>query len=87
MPLSEEAIIQIVKTVIPVVCGSGVIIAMIAIGAAFLFRRRKLPADAMQAIIDLNDRISYLERRLEEREDEVRELRSETKYLKGFIEK
>jgi len=86
MPISEEAIIEIVKTVIPAVCGSGIFIAMVAIGVSVFLRRRKLPKEAMEAIIDLNERINYLERRLETREDQVRQLRDENRYPSNSVD-
>jgi hypothetical protein len=77
----------IVKTVVPIVCGCGVFVALVGITVGALFRRRKMPKDGMEAIIDLSDRVSYLERRLEDREDEVNALRDETRDLKGLIDK
>ena len=77
MPISEEAIVEIVKTVVTGICASGAFIGVLAIAASFFSKRKKLSPEAMRAIIDLNDRISYLERRLEDREDEIQELRGE----------
>jgi hypothetical protein len=80
--ISEAAIIEIVKTVVPIVCGCGVFVALVGITVGALTRRRKMPKEGMEAIIDLNDRLRYLERRLENHEDEVKALRDETQLLK-----
>jgi hypothetical protein len=87
MPLSEEAIVAIVRTVITGLCATGAGIAVLAVAVSFFSKRKKIPTEAMQAIIDLTERVNYLERRVEDREDEMRELRGETRYLKGFIDK
>ena len=86
MPISEEAIIQIVQTVIPAVLGSGAFIVVAAIALNAFAKRKRLPKEAMQAIIDLNDRMSYLERRLETQEDQIQDLLEENRYLKGPAE-
>ena len=83
MPISEEAIVQIVSTVIPAVLGSGAFLVIGAIALNVFSKRRRLPKETMQAIIDLNDRVRHLERQVELQEDQMQELLEENRYLKG----